>query len=147
MFRPRLLAELGHWPAQGVTGRATSHWDPAEKSHLLAWLSPVPLWAPGKRHGPDAGLAGGLAGAAARREGKEGVVFPLPCCRYPSPRLLLCLGNGQCQSGWHKGWRPPQCPVPSSAGAGDSSWQQGHHLDTHIFYSCKHHKSAWLLFP
>lgn len=104
------------------------------------------------------GFAGGC-GTEGREGRKEGVVFSLPCCRYPSPRFLLCLGIGQCQSGWHKGWRPPQYPVPSSAGdpelcpvpfpagAGDSSRQQGHHLDTHIFYSCKHHKSAWLLFP
>lgn len=165
VFRPRLLAETCHWPAQGVTGqprvsrRAPPHWDPAGKSHLLAWVSPVPLWLPGNRRGPGTGLAGGLPAAVARREGEEGADFPLPCCRYPSPRLLLCLGDGQRQPGWHKGWTPPQCPVPSSAGdpelcpvpssagAGDSSRQQGHHLDTHIFYSCKHHKSAWLLFP
>lgn len=113
-FRPRVLAEPCPWAAQGVTGRASPQWDPVRKSHLLDWVSPALLRAPGNGHRSRWGCAGGCG-----TEGREGrSCFSPALLQVPkSPAAAL-----------HKGWRPPRAPCPprlgqgTAAGSKDTTW-------------------------
>lgn len=163
-FRHWVPVETQPWPGQGAAGGPPPHRTTQER--VTPWLGcPQSLfgpWGDGEparpRHGSRCRwvpqgtaltrcrLVGGLLGDVAQREGEGRGYFSPPIAGTQVPRLLPCLGDGQCQPGGHKGWgRCALCPPLS--GAGDCSRQQGQRFDTHILYSCKQHKSAWLLFP
>lgn len=97
------------------------------------------------RHQCAAGWLGVCQRCGGEGGAKERLFFPI-IAGTQVPWLPPCLGHGEHQPGRRKGQgRCALCPPPS--GAGDCSRQQGQLFDTHILYSCKQHKSAWLLFP
>lgn len=151
-FRPRVPAETRPWVLLGEPHRLRPH---GEKSPLGLGV-PSPSLVPGDTESPRHwGTTGGGTGALwvgrgfywgmwcrGRGKGEAIPLFPPPPrCWYPSPPAATLPWPGR-----RKGrGRCALCPPPS--GAGDCSRQQGRHFDTHILYSCKQHKSAWLLFP
>lgn len=118
VFRARVLQSR-------VTGQSRCHWEshttlgPRREVSPPGLAVPSPPVGPGDEQGPGSGLAGGLPGAAARREGKKELFSPCPVAGTQIPGCCCASATGSASRDGTRDGELLTAPCPPRVGTRD----------------------------